>query len=78
MVFENTHEAIVSQEMFDLVHELRKTPRRINCAAVILYGAEVRETWRSVLCWMTPQIPITKRTENRQEDLAFFLPVNCL
>ncbi|GHU87260.1 recombinase [Clostridia bacterium] len=30
LIFENTHEAIVSQEDFDLVQKLRETPRRID------------------------------------------------
>ena len=30
LLFENTHEAIVSQEVFDTVQKLRKTTRRIN------------------------------------------------
>lgn len=30
VIFENTHEAIVSQEVFDTVQKLRETPRRID------------------------------------------------
>lgn len=30
LIFENTHEAIVSQEVFDTVQKLRETPRRID------------------------------------------------
>jgi hypothetical protein len=30
LIFENTHEAIVTQEEFDLVQKLRETPRRID------------------------------------------------
>ena len=30
LIFENTHEAIVSQETFDMVQKLRETPRRID------------------------------------------------
>jgi len=29
-IFENTHEAIISQEVFDTVQRLRKTPRRVD------------------------------------------------
>ena len=44
LIFENTHEAIVDKEMWELAQKLRKTPRRT------IRLAKQSADWTSVLC----------------------------